>query len=145
MGFSYFSRMTDGASEGLAGYVDGTVLGTVTGSFYNFGTWICIDDAATAGGNVFTPFDGGIYSGAAQAAATMYYGGQYQAQLFGAPAALHVWRMNSTQTINSMILAANPGSVGFTAGAETATYTGSIPFVTTGGAVHWIRLYDGAS
>ena len=35
-GFSYFARMTAGQSEGLAGYVDGTVLGVVAGAVYNF-------------------------------------------------------------------------------------------------------------
>jgi len=146
MGWSFFGRVTAGASEGLGGYVDGTVLGVASGATYNFGTWLCIDDAATAGANAFTPFDGGIYSGAAQAACTMYYGGQYQAQLFGAPAALHVWRMNSTKTITSMILAANAGSVGYAADATTdSNKVGDIPFVTVSGAIKWIRLYDAAS
>lgn len=145
MGWSFFGRLTDGASEGLCGYVDGTILGTPTGSVYGFGSWLCIDDAATMGANVAVALDVGIYSGAAQAACTLYFAGQAQAQLAGAPAALYGWRLNTTQTITALFNAANAGSIGFTAGAETATYVGSVPFVNVSGAVRWIRLYDGAS
>ena len=145
MGWSYFGRLTDGASEGLCGYVDGTILGTPTGSTYGFGSWLCIDDAAVMGAHVATPLDVGIYSGAAQATAILYFAGQAQAQLAGAPGSLYAWRFNTTQTVDALINAANAGSVGFTAGAETATYVGSIPFCNVSGAVRWIRLYDGAS
>jgi hypothetical protein len=145
MGWSFFGRLTDGHSEGLAGYVDGTILGTPDGSVYNFGSWLCIDDEATMGANVGVAFDTGIYSGAAQAACTLYFAGQAQAVLAGAPAALYGWRLNTNQTIDALFNAANPGSIGFVAGAETATYVGSVPFVNVSGAVRWIRLYDGSS
>jgi len=145
-GFSYFARMTAGQSEGLAGYVDGTVLGVVAGAVYNFGTWLAIDSAATMGANVGTPLDTGIYSGAAQAACTLYFAGQHHAQLFGAPAALYAWRLSSTQTITALIAAANAGSVGYAADAtEDATKLGAIPLFVLGGVTHYVRTYADGS
>jgi len=144
MGWSWFGRLTDGASEGLCGYVDGTILGTPTGAVYGFGSWLCLDDAATIGAAIITPLDVGIYSGAAQASANLY-GMQIQLQLAGAPNSSYLCRVNNTQTLTGIYYATGAGSVGFTAGAETATYTGSIPFVDIAGTVHWIRLYDGSS
>lgn len=146
MGWSFFGRVTDGASEGLNGYVDGTILGTPTGPTYGFGSWLCIDDAAVMGANVATPHDVGIYSGAAQAAANLYFAGQAQAQLAGAPGALHAWRFNTTQTITALILAANPGSIGYVVDAtEDDGKVGAAPYVTVSGAVRWVRLYSGSS
>jgi len=146
MGWSFFGRITDGKTEGLNGYVDGTILGTPTGPTYGFGSWLCIDDAATMGANVATPHDVGIYSGAAQAAANLYFAGQAQAQLAGSPGALHAWRFNTTHTITALFLAANPGSVGYIVDAtEDEGKVGAIPFVTVSGAVRWIRLYSGGS
>lgn len=146
MGWSFFGRITDGASEGLNGYVDGTILGTPTGATYGFGSWLCIDDAAVMGSNIATPHDVGIYSGAAQSAANLYFAGQAQAQLAGDPGALHAWRFNTTHTITALFLAANPGSVGYVVDATTdSNKVGDIPFATVSGAVKWIRLYDAAS
>ena len=146
MGWSFFGRITDGQSEGLNGYVDGTILGTPTGATYGFGSWVAVDDAAVLGANVVTPHDVGIYTGAAQATANMYFAGQAQAQLNGAPGALHAWRFNTTQTIDAIFLAANAGSLGWVADATSDdAKTGGIPFATVGGAVQWIRLYAGGS
>ena len=142
MGWSFFGRETDGASEGLAGYVDGTILGTPTGATYNFGSWLAIDAAAVMGANVGTPLDVGIYSGAAQATANLYFAGQCHAQLAGNPGALHAWRFNTTHTIDAIILAANAGSVGWVADPTGgAAVVGAVPLVTVGGAVRWCRLY----
>lgn len=146
MGWSFFGRITDGQSEGLNGYVDGTILGTPVGPTYGFGSWLCIDDEAVMGANVATPHDVGIYSGAAQATANLYFAGQAQAQLAGNPGALHAWRFNTTHTITALFLAANPGSVGYIVDAtEDEGKVGAIPFVTVSGAVRWIRLYSGGS
>jgi hypothetical protein len=145
MGWSFFGRITDGQSEGLNGYVDGTILGTPTGATYGFGSWIAIDNAAIMGTNVATPHDVGIYSGAVQATANLYFAGQAQAQLGGDPGQLHAWRFNTTHTIDAIFLAANAGSVGWEVGADTATYVGSIPLATVAGAVRWVKLYDGSS
>lgn len=145
MGWSFFGRITGGASEGLNGYVDGTILGAPTGPTYGFGSWLCIDNDAVMGANVATPFDVGIVSGHAQGTANLYFAGQAQAILAGAPGALHAWRFNTSHTITAIFLAANAGSVGYVGAADTSTLVGAIPFVTVSGAVRWIRLYDGAS
>ena len=145
MGWSFFGRLTGGQSEGLGGYVDGTILGTPTGPTYNFGSWLCINTAAVMGSNLGVPYEGGIISEAAQASAELVYGAFYQAVLAGAPDSLHVWKLNSNRTITALINAVNPGSVGFEVGADTATFVGSIPLVTVSGAVRWVKLYDGAS
>ena len=146
VGWGFFGRVTDGASEGLNGYVDGTILGTPTGATYGFGSWLCIDDAAVMGANVATPLDVGIYSGAAQATANLYFAGQCQAQLAGNPGALYAWRFNTTHTVTALILAANAGSVGFTADAtEDAVKLGAVPFCVIGGVTHYVRTYADAS
>jgi len=146
MGWSFFARQEDGASEGLNGYVDGTILGTPTGPTYGFGSWLAIDADAVVGANVVTPHDVGIYSAAAQATANMYFAGQAQAQLAGNPGNLYAWRFNTTHTIDAIFLAANAGSLGWVADAtEDDAKTGGIPFAVVGGAIQWIRLYVGGS
>ena len=145
MGWSFYGRQTDGQSEGLNGYVDGTILGTPTGATYGFGSWLCIDDEAVMGANIATPWDTGIYSGAAQAAANLYFAGQHHAQLAGNPGTLHAWRLNTTHTITALILAANDGSVGWVASDQVAgAKVGGLPLVTAAGAVRWVRLYASA-
>ena len=141
MGWSFYGRQTDGESEGLCGYVDGTILGTNVGAVYGFGSWLCMDAEATVTG-VITPLDTGVYSAAAQAGPTLYFAGQHHAQLAGDPAALYAWRLNSTRTVDSIIMAANAGSVGWVADPTGgAAVVGAIPLVTVGGAVRWCRLY----
>ena len=144
MGWSYFGRLTDGASEGLCGYVDGTVLGTNTGSVYGFGSWLCLDDDATVTG-LITPLDVGVYSGAAQAGPDVY-GMQIQLQLAGAPNTSFLCRLNNTQTITAVYYATGNGSIGYAADATTdSTKCGDIPFVNVAGTTYYIRLYDAAS
>ena len=146
MGWSFFGRITDGQSEGLNGYVDGTILGTPTGPTYGFGSWVCIDDEAVMGSNVGTPLDVGIYSGAAQASAVLYFAGQAQAQLAGAPGALYAWRLNTNQAITALFNAANAGSIGYAADAtEDATKLGAIPLFVLGGVTHYVRTYADGS
>lgn len=145
MGWSFFARQTDGESEGLCGYLDGTILGTNTGAVYGLGLWLALDADATIAGEIITPLDVGIYSGAAQAAATLY-GIQIQFQLAGAPASLYNFRLSHIQTVDAMYYANGVGAVGFIADATTeSTKTGGIPYVDIAGTVHWIRLYDDES
>lgn len=145
MGWSFFGRLTDGGSEGLGGYVDGTILGTNTGAVYNFGSWLCLDDAADIAAAIITPLDLGIYSGAAQAAATLSMI-QMQAQLAGAPASLHMFRLNHTQTPTALYIATAAGSIGYVADAtEDDAKVGGVPFLTIGATTYWIRLYPGGS
>jgi len=145
MGWSWFGRLTDGASEGLCGYVDGTILGENTGAVYGFGSWLCLDDEATIAAAIITPLDIGIYSGAAQAAATLFMI-QMQAQLAGAPASLHMFRLNNTQTPTALYYATGAGSIGYVADAtEDDAKVGGVPFLTIGATTYWIRLYPGGS
>lgn len=145
MGWSFFGRLTDGQSEGLSGYVDGTILGENTGAVYGFGSWLCLDAAATIAAAIITPLDVGIYSGAAQAAATLFMM-QMQAQLAGAPASLYMFRLNHTQTPTALYYATAAGSIGFTAVVtEADAPIGYIPFATipgvNGGNPVYIRVY----
>lgn len=145
MGWSFFGRIEDGHSEGIAGYVDATVLGTPDGVSYGFGIWLALDDAATIGAAVVTPLDVGIYSGAAQAAATLFMS-QFQAQLAGAPASLYLARLNFTQTATAIYYATGAGSLGYTAVAtEADAPIGYIPFATiagvNGGNPVYVRVY----
>ncbi len=145
MGWSWFGRITDGQSEGLNGYVDGTILGTPTGAVYGFGSWLCLDDEATIGAHIITPWDIGIYSGAAQAAATLF-GMQIQMQLAGAPASLHLCRVNNTQTTTALYYATGAGSLGYVAAAtHSDSPIGYIPLATiagvNGGNPVLVRVY----
>lgn len=145
MGWSFFGRLTDGGSEGLNGYVDGTILGTNTGAVYGFGSWLCLDNDADIAAAIITPLDVGIYSGAAQAAATLY-GMQIQMQLAGAPASLYLFRINNTQTTTALYYATGAGSMGYVADATTDdAKVGGIPFVDIAGTVYWVRIYPGGS
>lgn len=145
MGWSFFGRIEDGHSEGIAGYVDATILGTPDGNNYGFGIWLALDDEATIGAAVVTPLDVGIYSGAAQAAATLFLS-QFQAQLAGAPASLYLARVNHTQTLTALYYATGAGSLGYTAVVtESDAPIGYIPFATipgvNGGKPVLIRVY----
>lgn len=145
MGWSWFGRITAGKSEGLSGYVDGTILGIQSGAVYNFGSWLCLDDEATIGAYITTPLDLGIYSGADQDAATLFMI-QMQAQLHGAPTSLHLFRVNHTQTLTALYYATGAGSMGYVADAtEEDAKVGGVPFLTIGATTYWIRLYPGGS
>ena len=127
-GRQVITRVTSGASEGLAGYYEGHIAGTSTDHTYNFGSWINVDTGAVlTAGMIVVPFEGGVYAGEAQAAARVVFGGQHQAILTGAPASLHCWRLNTTQTITALIAAANAGSVGYSAGTAGTGVVGTIP------------------
>lgn len=145
MGWSFFGRLTNGGSEGLSGYVDGTILGTNTGAVYGFGSWLCLDDAATIAAAIITPLDVGIYSGAAQAAATLFMM-QMQAQLAGAPASLYLFRVNNTHAVTALFYGTAAAALGYTAVAtEADAPLGYIPFATipgiNGGNPVYVRVY----
>jgi hypothetical protein len=146
-GTSLFATLAGGASEGLTGYYEGHISAATTGHTYNLGSWINADAVSVfAAGHIITPFEGGIWTGTAQAAARIVFAGQHQAILNGAPASLHAWRLNTTQTITALIAAANAGSVGYVASVATAsTKVGSIPLADViGTGVVWVRCYDSA-
>lgn len=136
-----------GQSEGLCDYQEGHIEGVTAGHIYNHGSWINCDTGCTlTAGHIIVPYEGGVYTADAQAAARIVFGGQHQAILTGAPASLYCWRLNTTQTITAVIAAANAGSVGFAAGAATtSTKNGDVPmFDVVGTGVVWMRTYDAA-
>lgn len=134
---------------GMAGYFDSTLSGTTVGHCYGLGSWINTGGTAPvlAAGHIIVPIEGGVYTGEAQAAARVVFAGQHQAILNGAPASLHAWRLNATQTITALIAAANPGTVGYTAGTGTAgTQLGYIPmFDIVGVGIGYLRIYATAT
>lgn len=145
-GMDMYATLAGGASEGLSAYFEGHITAALTGHTYGLGSWINVDAASLlAAGFICTPFEGGVYAGDAQAAARVVFAGQHMAILAGAPASLHAWRLNTTQTITALIAAANPGSVGYAASAgTTSNKVGDIPFadIAGGPGLRYIRLYD---
>ncbi len=133
---------------GVAAYFDTTITGTVAGHTYGVGSWINTSAATVlSAGKIIVPFEGGVYTGEAQASARIVFAGQHQAILNGAPTTLHAWRLTTTQTVTAVIAAANAGSVGYAADATTdSSKVGDIPmFDIVGHGVVYIRLYDAAS
>lgn len=140
--------LTSGASEGVAHYFSSQILGTTTGHIYGVGSWIDAPAATVlAAGFIVVPYEGGVWSNDANAAARIVFAGQHQAILAGAPASLHAWRLNATQTIDALIAAANPGSVGYVADATTDdAKVGGVPmFDIVGHGIVWVRCYAGGS
>lgn len=132
---------------GMAGYFDSTITGTTAGHCYGLGSWINTGTTPVlSAGHIIVPLECGVYTGEAQATARVVLG-QFQAILDGAPASLHVFRINTTQTTTAVFAAANAGSIGFTAGAGTSgTQVGYIPIAdVVGTGVVYIRVYDSAS
>ena len=131
---------------GIAGYFDTTINGTTAGHCYGLGSWI--NTGATSpvlgAGHIIVPFEGGVYTGEAQANARIVFGGQHQAILGGVPASLHAWRLNTNRTITALIAAANPGSIGYTAGTGTGTAVGWVAFceVVSGPTVGYVKIYS---
>ena len=139
--------ITDGKNEsGVCGYFETHIAGTTSGHTYGFGSWINVDAGAVlSAGHIIVPFEGGVYTEEAQATARIVFAGQHQAILTGAPASLHAWRLNTTQTITALIAAANSGSVGYVANTGTSgTKVGYVPLfdIAGGPGVRYIRLYD---
>ncbi len=133
---------------GMAAYFDTTITGTVAGHSYGLGSWINSGSSADfASGHIIVPFEGGVYTGEAQASARIVFAGQHQAILNGAPDTLHAWRLNTTQTVTAVIAAANAGSVGYVNDSTTdSTKVGDVPlFDIVGYGVRWVRVYDAAS
>lgn len=132
---------------GVAAYFDTTITGTTAGHTYGLGSWINTSAATTlAAGHIIVPFEGGVYAGESQSTARIVFAGQHQAVLTDSPASLYAWRLNTSHTVDAIMTAANPGSVGYAADATTdSTKIGDIPFVEIGSTTYYIRLYDAAS
>ena len=132
---------------GMAGYFDSTITGTTAGNCYGLGSWINTSTTPVlSAGLLVVPLECGVYTGEAQATARVVLC-QLQAILTGAPASLHVFRVNTTQTTTAVIAAANAGSIGYTAGAGTSgTQVGYIPIADiVGTGVVYVRVYSSAT
>jgi len=145
-GKSMRATLAGGASEGICDYLEGHLSAAQTGLLYGRGSWINIDSAELLNGSIITPDDVGIWAGTDQTLGRVVFAGQAMAILNNAPASLHAWRLNTTQVITALIAAANPGSVGYVAGAGVASAkVGAVPlFDIVGPGIVWVRLYDSA-
>lgn len=144
-GWDFRGVLTDGQSEGVNGYTQGDLYGTSAGHTYGFGAWMNLQTAYVAtAGHIHVPFEGGLWSADAQANLRAVFAGQHQAILAGAPASLNAWRLNTNQTVDALIAAANPGSVGYAADVGVAANKiGGIPIAdVVGVGIVWIYVYD---
>ena len=132
---------------GMAAYFDTTITGTTTGHCYGVGSWINTSTTPVlAASHIIVPFEGGVYTGEAQATARIVFGGQHQAILNGAPASLHAWRLNTNQTITAVIAAANAGSIGFATGQTASVSAGTIAIADiVGTGVVYVQVYTTSS
>lgn len=131
---------------GVAGYFETHIAGTTSGHIYGLGSWINLDTAGVlSAGNIIVPIEVGVYTGEAEADARIVLM-QLQGILNGAPASMHVFRVNTTQTITAIFAAANAGSVCFAAGETASTQAGSIAIADiVGTGVVYINTYTVSS
>jgi hypothetical protein len=148
-GFQAATSMGSGHTEGLIRYTEGHLTGTTNGHVYGTSEWINVDDTAVlTAGNIIVPADTGVYTGVAQAAARIVFGGQHMAILAGAPTTLHAWRLNTaTISVTALIAAASPQSVGWVASAGgSPAQAGYIPIADiVGPGVVYVKCYSGTS
>jgi len=145
-GKHHTSVFAGGQSTGLE-YFDQQVTGTQTGPLYGISTWMELAAGYTTIASITVAAEVGLYDAGATLTLGTVIGQQYQIQVASQPAAFYLYRVNGTNgyPIDAMYVVGNPNSLGWVAGAETATYSGSIPFYSWGGTIGWIRLYDGSS
>ena len=132
---------------GVAAYFETHIAGTTSGHTYGVGSWINLDTGGTlSSGHLIVPIEVGVYTGEAEANARVVLM-QLQGILNGAPNTLHVFRVNTTQTITAVFAAANAGSLGFTVSAATSsTKNGDIAIAdVVGTGVVYVRTYDSAA
>lgn len=136
---------------GVAGYVQSNLTGTTAGHVYGFGSWINTSGTPVlSAGNIIVPFEGGVYTGEAQANARIVFGGQFQAILGGTPNSIHAFRLNynrgTSENITAVFAAANAGSIAYTVSAGTSgNKVGDIPIAdVVGTGVVYVRCYDAA-
>jgi len=133
---------------GLSAYFQASLTGVCADHVYGVGSWINTGaDFTSTASEIIVPFEGGIYTAAANATGRFVFAGQHQAILAGVPDSLHAWRLNANQTITALIAAANAGSVGYAADATTdSNKCGDIPIAdVVGHGVVYVRCYDAAS
>ena len=141
------ATLTSGQNNlGVAGYFETHIAGTTEGHTYGLGSWINADAASVlSAAHIIVPIEVGVYTEEAEANARIVLM-QLQGILSGAPASLHVFRVNTTQTITAVLAAANAGSLGFAASAgTTSTKNGDIAIAdVVGTGVVYVRTYNAA-
>ncbi|MBU2249596.1 MAG: hypothetical protein KKD77_22810 [Gammaproteobacteria bacterium] len=119
-----------GISTGLE-YFDQQVTGTQTGLIYGLSTWMELAAGFTAAVNILCPFEVGLYDAGATLTNGRIVLQQIQAILASAPGtSLHIWRINVAAAggaVTALIAAANPTSVGYSAGTAGTGVVGTIP------------------
>uniref|UniRef100_A0A6M3KA93 Uncharacterized protein n=1 Tax=viral metagenome TaxID=1070528 RepID=A0A6M3KA93_9ZZZZ len=135
-GKHHTSIFAGGISTGLE-YFDQQVSGTQTGLIYGLGTWMELAAGFTAAVNILCPFEVGLYDAGATLTNGRIVMQQIQAILASAPGtSLHIWRINVAAAggaITALIAAANPASVGYSAGTAGTGVVGTIPLVDSAG------------
>lgn len=144
-----YTTMAAPASAGICKYFQTTLSGVCAGGCYNIGNWInTAADFTSTAGQILTPYESGIYSAAVNATARIVFGGFYQTQLTGAPATMHVFRLNCNQPasgeITAIFEAANPQSIHYAAGEGGTGVVGTIAFATVPGATLYIDVHAGS-
>ena len=131
---------------GVAGYYETHIAGTSSGHTYGLGSWLQTDTGGVmSAGNIMVPLEVGVYTGQAQAGARVVLC-QLQAILNGAPTSLHVFRVNTTQTVTAVFAAANAGSIAFASGETGSTSAGTIAIAdVVGTGVVYIDTYTTSS
>lgn len=130
---------------GVAGYFETHIAGTTSGHIYGLGSWINLDTGGVlSSGHIIVPIEVGVYTGEAEASARIVLM-QLQGILNGAPNSLHVFRVNTTQTVTAVMAAANPGSVGYAADTvlNTGSKLGNVPlFDIVGVGVVYVEVFS---
>lgn len=149
-GLEYRGKVTAGASDGMAAYLEGYISGAATGICVAAGVWLTVEAAAIAS-NEATALDVGVYAAATcDLSGAAVIAGKFQTYVpAGSPPSMHVqfW-FNTDQSgdvPDAWFNAANAQAVAFTAGANTgATKNGDI-CIMINSAKKYIRTYDGTS
>ena len=147
-GPKWVGTMTDGKSEGIAGYFEAHVAGTPDGGNYALGAWMNVD--TTPGGVELRVMDVGMYARGQDLSSTalLNFNSGMHADAANGPSSMYHFRFNCFQTGSTpdgIFRASNAEAVNWQAGASTgATKTGDLPF-NINGVIHYLRGYDGVS
>jgi len=135
--------MDAGQSEGSSAYMQTDLTGAAAGSVYGLGSWINTGaDFTSTAAEIITPLECGVYSAAVNATLRVYFAGQYQAILAGAPGEICAMRWNTNQPILAWVMGGNDGSVGFSNGTTGDGVIGTIPLANTAGTgMMWVEVH----
>lgn len=149
-GKHHTSVFAGGQSTGLE-YFDQQVTGQQTGAIYGLGTWMELATGYISTNGPTVAFEAGMYDAGGTLTLARIIGIQIQLQLASNPASMHLFRVNVAAAggaITAMHWAANPDSIGYTAGVGvTSNKIGDIAFASIVGEANdpvYVRVYDAA-